>query len=287
VDRRGVRNELAMPAGQSYRFPALSDDATRLIAMRDDNTAVAGLWWSEVTSGAVPERLTRGGELMAAWTSGGDDVVYSLPQPEGWHLLRRSVASRGETLRLFAGAEPVVKRIRDVANELVVFQGSDLDLWLLPLAGEGHAYPLMKTPEIENHARVSPNGRWIAFSSTDANETRVYVTTFPDPGPLLRASSGTGYDPQWRGDGRELYYIGPSNVLMAVGVETEAAFTAGTPAPLFDARFDPRSLAFGSAYAVAPNGERFLVAELAQDSEPHLVATLNWSHASGAAPAAR
>jgi DNA-binding winged helix-turn-helix (wHTH) protein/Tol biopolymer transport system component len=277
IDRRGGRSEVAASVGQSYRFPALSDDGARLVAMRDDEPETAGLWLLELGRAASPERLTRGGELMSAWTAGGRDVVYSSPQPQGWHLVRQPLAGRADAQTLVAGNEPVVKRIRDVTDDLVVFQGSDDDLWLLPLTGGDSAYPFMRTPGLENHGRVSPNGRWIAFSSTDANQTRAYVTTFPEPTDVWPVSAGAGSDPQWRRDGRELYYIGPGDLLMAVEVETDGAVATGAALPLFYARFDPQTRAFGSAYAASPDGERFLVAELGEESEVELIVTQNWA----------
>jgi serine/threonine-protein kinase len=277
VDRRGARSDVAATVGQSYRFPALSGDGTTLVAMRADEADTAGLWLLELGRAASPERLARGGVLMSAWTKDGRAVVYSSPQPQGWHLVWQPIAGRADARTLVAGAEPVVKRIRDVTDDLVLFQGSDSDLWLLPLADGGSAYPLMRTPGLENHARVSPNGRWIAFSATDANETRVYVTTFPEPTDVRPVSEGAGSDPQWRSDGRELYYIGPGDLLMAVEVETDGTIATNSALPLFDARFDPQTRAFGSAYAASPDGERFLVAELGADSEIELIVTRNWA----------
>jgi hypothetical protein len=64
---------------------------------------------------------------------------------------------------------------------------------------------------------------------------------------------------------------------MAVEVETDRAFTVGGQTALFDARFDPQTRAFGSAYAVAPGGERFLVAEVEEDAEAHLIVTQSWT----------
>jgi DNA-binding winged helix-turn-helix (wHTH) protein/Tol biopolymer transport system component len=275
IDRHGVRSDVVMPAGQSYRFPALSDDGTRLVAMRADEPGAAGLWWLELEHGANPERLTRGAELMSAWAPDGRYVVYSSPQPQGWSLLRQPLSGRDDVQSLLAGPEPVVKRIRDVTDNYLVFQGSDGDFWLQPLAGEEAAHAFMRTPGLENHARVSPNGRFIAFSATDANETRVYVTTFPQATDVWTVAAGS--DPQWRNDGRELYYIGPGELLMAVEVETDGRFATGKTTALFDARFDPQSRQYGSAYAAAPDGERFLVAELAADSEVELIVTRNWA----------
>jgi dipeptidyl aminopeptidase/acylaminoacyl peptidase len=130
---------------------------------------------------------------------------------------------------------------------------------------------------LENHGRVSPDGRWLAFSTTDANETRVYVTTFPEPTELWLVSAAGGSDPQWRADGHELYYIAPDDTLVAVAVETYPEFAISARTTLFDVRFDPQSRAYGSAYASTPDGERFIVAELAEHTEPQLVVTHNWT----------
>jgi Tol biopolymer transport system component len=143
------------------------------------------------------------------------------------------------------------------------------------LSGEGQPHRLPIGGE-KNHARVSPDGRWLAYDSTEAGVQEVYVTAFPEPSERWPISTGGGSDPQWRGDGRELYFIAPEHTLMAVSVDTATVFNAGTPEPLFRAPFDSTSLAFGPAYAPAPDGERFLVAEVIGDDEPHLVATLNW-----------
>jgi len=64
---------------------------------------------------------------------------------------------------------------------------------------------------------------------------------------------------------------------MTVSTETGTTFDAGTPEPLFRASFDRTSLEFGSAYAPAADGQRFLVAEAIGENEPHLIAMLNWT----------
>lgn len=278
-DRKGLRRESVGLANQSYRFPALSDNETKLAAMRDDVLDASGLWWFDLQRRTAPERLTRGVELMSAWSPDGERIIYSAPRPEGWSLLEQRIGTPGDARTLLAGATPVAKWIRDVTRELLLFQGPEGDLWVLPLGGEREAYRLIQTPGVETHARLSPDGRWLAFSSTDANETRVYVTTFPEPTERWLVSPAGGSDPQWRRDGRELYYIAPDDTLMAVEVGTEPTFVVGAATELFDARFDQRSRAFGSAYAPAANGERFLVAETSEPAEPYLVVTQNWAHA--------
>ena len=87
-----------------------------------------------------------------------------------------------------------------------------------------------------------------------------------------------GREPYWRADGRELYYRAPDAKLMAVPVEKGAAFTTGTPQPLFQARFSP--IVSRGLYRPSPDGQRFLVnVPRAGDVMAPAVVVLNWAGA--------
>jgi hypothetical protein len=105
----------------------------------------------------------------------------------------------------------------------------------------------------------------------------VYVTSFPQPAERWRISTAGGQDPQWRRDGRELYYVASEGWLMAVSVNPGPTVEAGPPESLFRASFDPQSLAFGSVYSPNHDGQRFLVAESLQSDDPLLAVTMNWT----------
>ena len=91
-----------------------------------------------------------------------------------------------------------------------------------------------------------------------------------------RVSTAAGFDPQWRADGRELYYLSRDNVLMAVAINEGEDFVPGVPVPLFRFQPNPVSVSFGSSYAPAPDGQHFVISELVGAAEPQLIATLNW-----------
>ena len=69
--------------------------------------------------------------------------------------------------------------------------------------------PVVATPGAEVNGEVSPDGRWIAYQSNDSGEYHVYVRPFPGPGAPERVSAIPGAIPQWRGDGRELFWQAP------------------------------------------------------------------------------
>jgi hypothetical protein len=95
----------------------------------------------------------------------------------------------------------------------------------------------------------------------------VYVQSFPASGGKWQVSTGGGDQPQWRRDGRELFYLAPDKTLMAVTDTLGATFEAGTPVQLFKTRV-PQSTLTGERnnFAVAPDGQRFLINNVVEDS---------------------
>jgi len=281
IDRGGIVGQQVGEDSRRWRFPSLSPDGTRLVALREDRSDTSGLWLFDLVR-SQRERLASGGwvsepswgALMSAWTPDSSRLVYSSQHPNSWGLYQRPVTGAAESL--LSGPTPVAKRVRDATDGFVLFQDNDDEFWVLPFVGKREPYRLPIEGK-KNHGRVSPDGRWLAYDVTEAGMTEVYVTAFPVPAGRWPISTGGGSDPQWRRDGGELYYIAADRTLMAVSVETGSTFDAGTPEPLFRAAFDRTSLEFGSAYAPAPDGQRFLVAEAIGENEPHLMVTLNWA----------
>ncbi len=84
------------------------------------------------------------------------------------------------------------------------------DLWLLPLHGERTPRPFIKTRFDQPMASFSPDGRWVAYGSNESGRMEVYVVPFPGPGRKWQISTQGGSWPQWRRDGREIFYRGPA-----------------------------------------------------------------------------
>jgi hypothetical protein len=139
--------------------------------------------------------------------------------------------------------------------------GSDLLLYSLETGTlEAH----LKTEFDEQTAVFSPDGRWLAYSSDESGQYEIYVADFPGPGGKWQVSRGGGELPVWRADGRELFYVGPDQ-LMAVAVETEGAFRHDTPVALFELPDLVRASWVDQFFDVAPDGRRFLFLESEDD----------------------
>jgi Tol biopolymer transport system component len=145
------------------------------------------------------------------------------------------------------------------------------DLWALPLFGDRKPFPVAQSPSNEQLGRFSPDGRWIAYQSNESGRTEIYVQPFPGPGARSQISTDGGANPQWRRDGRELFYVSLEERLMASSVQfTGATIEAATPVALFS---KPEG-----AYAASPDGQRFLIAATSEEASP-ITILLNWAGA--------
>src|SRR5260370_472048 len=151
------------------------------------------------------------------------------------------------------------------------------DLWTLPLDTSDPEHPKPGKPELFLHTpftqedpAFSPDGHWIAYSSTESGRREVYVRPFPARGAYgsgrVTISTGGGRTPIWSRDGRELFYEGPDDRIMATAYTTQSdSFVAGKPRPWSNkqlAGLGPQ----GWDLDLAPDGKRFVAAVSQADS---------------------
>ena len=128
--------------------------------------------------------------------------------------------------------------------------------------------------------RISPDGKWVAYTSNEANRFEVYVLPYPGPGGKRQVSTGGGWYPRWRRDGRELFYISTDGQVMAAEVSVRnGSLEVGQVRRLFGGIITGR----GYLYDVSIDGQRFIAAlEREADSEggapqtPPLTLVENW-----------
>jgi hypothetical protein len=135
---------------------------------------------------------------------------------------------------------------------------------LLPFPADGKPRVYLETPFRKAHAQVSPNGKWLAFTTNETGTDQIVIQSFPDATLRRRpvtASGGTF--PRWRRDGRELFYLAADRKLMAVQIKDEVTMALGETTALFPTELPSGTLAVpqltGFPYDVANNGQRFLL----------------------------
>ena len=148
------------------------------------------------------------------------------------------------------------------------------DLWLLPLSEHRAPKVFLRTAFTEYQARISPDGRQVAFVSDESSTLEVYTVAFPTGGQKHRVSTGGGMHPSWRGDSRELFYLAPDRKLMAADIDPDT-LRAEPPRPLFQTRI------MGVArnhYTVTADGQRFLINSPVSDTAiSPITVILNWA----------
>jgi Tol biopolymer transport system component len=155
-------------------------------------------------------------------------------------------------------------------------EGNRQDQIAVPADGQGESIDIARTPFSELLGKFSPDGKWVAYQSDETGEFEVYVQSFPDPDERWQISTDGGRSPQWRADGKELYYLTSYRTLMAVSVETDDGFRAGIPVPLFQPRVRGNPTA-ENRFQVAQNGQRFLFnAPPVADTTMPVTVVLNW-----------
>jgi len=126
--------------------------------------------------------------------------------------------------------------------------------------GDGKPFPFVHSKSfVYGEPRVSPNSRWLAYTTNETGTYQIVVQTFPHPSEKgTQVTAGGGFYPTWRGDGRELYYVALDGKLMAVSVkENGDTLVFGDPTLLFQS---PLTIPTPTShqYDVDRNGTRFV-----------------------------
>ncbi len=144
-------------------------------------------------------------------------------------------------------------------GQVLAFQDVDpagSDTWILNIR-DRKPQRLLQTPFLKTNPRFSPDGRWIAYESSQSGRNEIYVRPYPGPGGQSQISIDGGSEPVWSPTGRELFYRN-GNKMMAVPILTEPRFSVGTPQMLFEAPYASVPVRVPN-YDVSADGQRFLM----------------------------
>ena len=236
----------------------------------------------------VPSRITfdPASEFTASWSSDGSRVAYASTRSDGTKIYAKSSTGAGVETVLSPEETTAIPVHWSPDDKYVVFSrpqpksSGTYDTWLIPLDGDRKARPFLETPFDKVQARISPDGRWIAYSTNESGMYQVVVQTFPDPnGGRWQITAEGGMEPKWRRDGRELYYLAFDGKLMSVSI-TGPVFQAGRPASLFQTPLIvSRQPIRDRRYDVAPDGRFLIVTPAATTATLPTTVVVNWQAA--------
>jgi eukaryotic-like serine/threonine-protein kinase len=262
----------------TYYDPRISRDGERLVIEKLDSGRGSGDVWVADLPRTTFSRVTSapGFENVAVFSPDGSHVAYSSDQERTARIYVKPAVGSGQEQLLIEGRGFPLDWSPDRRSLLYMVRGSSSwDVFLYDFEHR-RSEPLFASPFNEMEAVFSPDSRWLAYVSDESQHPEVYVRSLANPGVTAAISTRGGQQPQWRRDGRELFYIAPDNTLMAVDIDTSGnRIRAGTPRPLFTATVNQRKT-IRNNYAAAPDGQRFLVLEVIERRESPLVTILNW-----------
>ncbi len=248
--------------------PTFSPDGSRVAVDVSDLKANNVDVWIESTTGAGNSRFTfdPAEEVTAVWSRDGKTLAYrSAGGSVGYGSILVKPATgleREKQVFRVQNSDDIIPNSWAPGDQqiLCTHKGLNTDhLELVPLSG-GNPTPFQASSANLSNGQISPDGKWVAYASDESGNWEIYVTTFPGAAGKWQVSRGGGTEPRWRGDGKELFYLGPAGMLTAVPVSTVGTFSTGTPTPLF--QFHGRAPISSTdvfSYDVTKDGKRFLV----------------------------
>ena len=272
-DRNGNEIERIKDFGGSS--PSLSPDGRFVVVSRPGN-GFAGVAVLDTATGAF-SWVNAFRSNSPLWLR-GDDMVYSLiNKTPSVDLFIKPVTSEGIGRPLLETDTNKTANDWSRDRRYLLYRNNDpktrFDIMALRFDTSGRPgkpFPVVHTSAEEREAQFSPDADWIAYQSNRSGSYEIYIERFPDPAsasavarsprPVL-VSRGGGTQVRWRHDGRELFYIAPDGMLMAVPMRFDSSGPVPeTPVRLFASRVNPASQTIGrQEYIVSEDGKKFLI----------------------------
>ena len=265
----------------------LASDGQRVVIGRVVQ-GFADVWLIDAKRG-VSSRFTFGrGHNYPVWTPDGSRVAFSSwTDNTHWDLSEKPANGAHDEQRLLVSSDSKIPNDWSPDGRILLYtlyanqsSATGSDLWALPLGGTQKPFPVVRTPFNEDEGQFSPDGRWIAYRSNESGRDEVYVQPFPGPAGKQQVSTAGGSQPRWRRNGKELFYVATDTKLMSVPMALPPegqALKVGVPVPLFRTRLvgvdQPKA-----QYAVAPDGQRFLMNVIADEvTASPITIVQNWT----------
>jgi Tol biopolymer transport system component len=281
VDRTG---KIIGPVGavqNSIFFPEISPDGKWIaVSARDGEVNDRDIWIHSTDSGSKRQLVkAKGNDNFPIWSPDGKEVIFTSSRSGNYDLYRKRIEGDEpeQLVAVLATADYPRSWSPDGQTLIYAQAGKGRDLFLLRF-GDAEPKSTRLFPDIQawqDGARISPDGKYVAYASNAAGPFEVYVASLDNPEQRWKVSlelangwAGGGGQPRWRRDGRELWYVLGNDTIVSVDVETGATFRAGKPKRLFAVpgmrgNF-PEEAPWLQKYDVTADGQRFLFVRRAQ-----------------------
>jgi Tol biopolymer transport system component len=289
MDREGKFTPLRLTPGDYYN-PALSPDGKRL-ALEIHDRKRSDIWLYE-EEGDRLTRLTFAGESNSypVWTPDGRRIVYTSLDKEGLENLWWIPADGSGNAQRITRSISSIQHARSWRpdGKVLAFRQynteTSWDVMTLAIEGDeksgwksGQPQVFVNSVSYEMEPAFSPDGRWLAYMSSESGKFEVYVRPFPGPGGKWQISNGGGWYPKWSHDGKELLYRGPDNKITAVTYAASGdSFHADKPQPWSPSQLRDHWIGFITYnFDPHPDGKRVVVLKAPGTEDDAVVNKLN------------
>jgi Tol biopolymer transport system component len=265
VNRTGAKIGSVGEPLQGFFYPTLSPDGRRVAVETMENVNL-DIWVYDLERGART-RLTKhpATEILPVWSPDSGRLAFSSYRPGNIDVYMTPADGSGGDNAIVSG--PANERVSDWSSDgrrilySLLTAENGFDIWYAEESGgEWKLMPFLQTGSHEYSAKLSPDGRYVAYISDETGRDEIYVRPFPAGERKWPISTNGGNQVRWRRDGRELFYT-HDGALFGVPVRTGPDFRPGSPSRLFSNPALASAVAREANYDVTADGQRFLVPE--------------------------
>jgi len=269
---------------QIYFTPRLSpNDREFAVTVAAPGSPKRDIWIYNVARG-TERRLTfdQLHNWTPVWSPDGAKIAYSSNPKGKFHIYMRHADGSGATQPLLEDDAIEYVDSWSADGKYIAYARADpgrkpgWDIWALPLFGDRKPFAVVENQFNKEMPSLSPDGKWLAYASDESGSLEVYIVPFPRGDGKWQVSTNGGRQPRWRGDGRELFFLGRQDKLMATAIQKkDASLELGSPHVLFQADFSPSVFRM---YDVTRDGKKFIfVTQPTETGSRAITLIANWT----------
>jgi hypothetical protein len=276
VDRNG-KETIFTDIKRQYRRLNVSPDG-KYIAFCAGGEDNPDIWLHNLARG-TQQPLTSGGYINSKpnWSPDGKYVSFQSNRSGGWniHLIRAD--GIGEAKPLFVSDPFQVGGTWSDDGRLFAFfvvqTTSNRDIWVYSTQSDT-AVPFLAEEYNEHSPAISPDGKWIAYTSDQTDRNEIWITPYPGPGQKEKVSINGGVGALWSPDGHELFYR-EGYKMIAVSIQTTPSLNLGIPEVLFENQ-DYIHIWNIPYYDIHSDGDKFVMVKDEETSLNRINIVINW-----------
>jgi Tol biopolymer transport system component len=255
--------------------PQISPDGA-LVAVSRIGASGTSIWVTELARKS-PSPITFGrGDVSPVWSTRGKRLAFlrRAGKEAGVHIVDMTDASKDQFFEGTTGYSPASWSPNE---KYLVLQSGSGGMTLFALDGSQKPIPVGSRKGRSRQGKISPDGKFIAFTSNESGRDEIYVQAMPPATVYKKVSINGGYSPRWSHDGKELFFVSPDAEMMAMDVTLDPVNSPGVPHRLFQLKLEVPLDRAGSPYDVRCDGQQFLVFMMTQRTQDApITVVLNW-----------